>query len=353
MFSAPLRYVQGPGALDTLGALLAGRHDRVVVLVDALLVDRLHERLATSLRDAGVVATIHPNEGEVTQSRIDALTGTVRRTDPSVVVAVGGGKTLDTGKGVARNLGIGVVTVPTIASNDGPTSRVIALYDDEHRLIDTPRLAQNPEAVVVDTQLICEAPARFLVSGIGDAIAKRFEAAACRRGTGLTSNGTRPLELPGLIADACYDVLLADAATAVADVTIRELSSAVERVVEAVVLMSGLAFENGGLSLAHSMTRGLMAVPESRRHLHGHHVAYGLLVQLVHEGDLEEGRRLAALFRQIDLPRSLRDLGADPDADTIRTIVDATLAAPHAPNFSPTATSQSLTDAVLAVESAR
>lgn len=336
--------------LDRLGDLVAVRHERAVVLVDALLADSLRPRLLASLAAAGVAGEVLAISGEVTQSRIDDLAGTARRYNPTVVVAVGGGKTLDTGKGVARNLGTRVVTVPTIASNDGPTSRVIALYDEGHHLIDTPRMDENPETVVVDTRLICEAPPHFLRSGIGDAVAKKFEAAACRRGSGATSNGTRPLETAGVVADACYRLLVDDGAAALAGVEAREVTPALERVVEAVILMSGLAFENGGLSLAHSMTRGLMAVPATADNLHGYHVAYGLLVQLTHESDVESYRAVWEYFRSIGLPRSLVDLGATWSAGTIDSVVRGTLGAPHLANCDPFPTAESVTAAMRAVE---
>ena len=97
-----------------------------------------------------------------------------------VVIGLGGGKALDAGKAVSLRLGVPVVTVPTVASNDSPTSRAVAMYDDEHRMASVDQLPANPHAVVVDTALIAAAPAHFLRAGIGDAVAKTFEAAALR-----------------------------------------------------------------------------------------------------------------------------------------------------------------------------
>lgn len=350
VFSAPLRYVQGPDAIDGLGALLRTRHRRAAVLVDALLIEGLRDRLETVLVSSGVDARLIPVTGEVTLAHIGAVAATASFGEPTVIVAVGGGKTLDTGKGVARTLGCRIVTVPTIASNDGPTSRVIALYDEDHRLIDTPTMDENPEAVIVDTRLICQAPAHFLVSGIGDAVAKRFEASACVRGTGVTSHGTRPLEVPLAIAEAGFRILLADGAVAVTACKQQRVSPELERVVEAVVLMSGLAFENGGLSLAHSMTRGLMQVPGAQAQLHGFHVAYGLLVQLAHEQDANSYSLLRGFFSRVGLPVALADLDAHAGPDTLATLVAGTLTSPHLSNCVPVPTERSLLVAVEQVE---
>lgn len=352
VFAGPSRYVQGPGALDRLGSYLEATHSMAAVFIDAALFHALSSRVLRTLSEANVLATVIACAGEVTAERIASLADQARTLEPSVVVAVGGGKTLDTGKGVALNLGLRILTVPTIASNDGPTSRIIAEYDDDHRLISTHQMPQNPETVVVDTELISQAPPHFLRSGIGDALAKRFEAAACRAGTGLTPNGTRPLALAGVIAEGCYRTLLCNARAALESVERGRVSSEVEQVVEAVVLMSGLAFENGGLSLAHSMTRGLTMVDGARDQLHGIQVAYGLLVQLVHEGDRPSYQEVDAFYASAGLPRSLSDLGASPSPAVYDTVAEATLAAPHMANCVPTPDRHTLVAAMEAVEGA-
>ena len=349
-FVAPGRYVQGPGAIDQLGPIVADGWRRCVVLVDEFLAPSLWPRLECSLADAGVAATVLTVSGEVTTEHIERLAAEVRQRQAAVVVAVGGGKTLDMGKGMASALGVRIVTVPTIASNDGPTSRVIATYEEDHRLVATPTMAENPWAVVVDTEVIAAAPVGYLLSGIGDAVAKRFEVAACGRGHGITSAGTRPLALAGYIADGCYDTLLRFAAEAVDSASRGAVTSALERVVEAVILMSGVAFENGGLSLAHSLTRGLMVTGGVRERLHGEHVAYGLLVQLQHEQDVTALDEVSAFLGKLGLAKSLEALGGTPDEETFAAITAATLSAPHLANCQPKPSAQSLTAALRAVE---
>src|SRR5690606_22133527 len=95
----------------------------------------------------------------------------------------------------------------TVASNDSPASRVIAVYDDDHLLAEVVPMDSNPALVVVDSEVILSAPAKFLAAGIGDAISKRFEAEACRLADGLTPQGTRSLLVARLIAEGAYDVL--------------------------------------------------------------------------------------------------------------------------------------------------
>ncbi len=67
-----------------------------------------------------------------------------------------------------------MVIMPSAASNDAPTSRLVAIYE-EHVFKHSRVLARNPDLVLVDTSILAEAPRRLLVAGIGDALSKKFE----------------------------------------------------------------------------------------------------------------------------------------------------------------------------------
>ena len=351
VFSSASRYIQGPGALDSLGRYVGYLGGRAVAFIDAFMHPILADRVSRALSEVGIESRVVPIEGEVTVPYIANLTGNNAAFRPQFIIGVGGGKAIDTSKGVARSLGVPIVTVPTIASNDSPASRVIAVYDDDHRLAEVVPMDSNPALVVVDSEVILDAPAKFLAAGIGDAISKRFEAEACRLAVGLTPQGTRSLQVARLIADGTYEVLRTHGPAAMAAANRGELTEDYEHTLEAVILLSGLAFENGGLSIAHAVTRGLMAISETSAHLHGEHVAYGLLVQLALAAEADEVLDDHAEFlRSIGLPDSLHALGCEPTASVLDIIVSAALSAPHIVNFPEPVDAGSLTDAILRVE---
>ncbi|GAA3723042.1 iron-containing alcohol dehydrogenase [Gordonia hankookensis] len=351
-FAAPQQYVQGPGVFDELGPIVAEHGARPVVVIDADIVELLGERLTASMALAGLTHQVVPYRGPVTRAHIATTVDRVATGFGDVVVGVGGGKALDVAKGVAHRLGRPMISVPTTASNDGPTASIYALYDDEGRLSELGRLPSNPAAVVVDTKVIATAPIRFLVSGIGDALSKKFEARSCARGRGVTTQGTRPLIIGEVIADGCSRVLLRDGVAAVRDVIDGRVTAEVEAVVEAVILLSGIGYENGGLSIAHCMTRGLQVGRGSSKHLHGFHVAYGLLVQLALEDDPEVDRReIRDFLTAVGLPTSLADLDMpSPTSQEIAALGAAAAAAPHAANTWVDASATRITAAIDAVE---
>ncbi|MCV3767772.1 glycerol dehydrogenase [Rhizobium sp. TRM95796] len=334
IFGGPHRYLQGPGALDELGRLARPFGTNPAIIADAFVLDLLKDRLETLLAAEGLTPIVLPFSGEITYPAIDALEAALSGQRPSLAIGIGGGKSLDAAKGLARKLGLDVITVPTIASNDSPTSSAIAMYDDHHVMISVDRLARSPEAVIVDTTLIARAPRHFLLAGIGDAVAKKFEAEGCLNGSGVTPFGTRPLVSAAVIADACYQTLRRSAQTAMVDLDAGRMTQALEDTIEATILMSGLGFENGGLSLAHSLTRGLVKARGAKDAIHGQHVAWGALVQLAAEGRRGELQSLVAFNGSIGLATSLGDLGmSEPTKAEIEDLARWTMTAPHLGNM--------------------
>ena len=354
VFGAPLRYIQGPGVLNEIGgmACLAGKH--ALLVADQFVLDLVGASITESCRRSEVSLQAALFNGEITPSEIERLSKLVSSSPVDVVIAAGGGKGIDIGKAVANQLGVEVITVPTIASNDAPTSKIYVIYDEDHRLLRVEHMTRNPLAVVVDTELIARAPKKLLLPGIGDAISKKFEVAQCYKAGANNIYGGRGTLAANALADLCYTTLLDHAQGAMEAIEQKRPNASLEALVEATVLLSGLCFENGGLSIAHAMTRGLSAIPATAHELHGLQVAYGLLVQLQLEnrpaGFMNE---LRDFYTRFGLPGNLRDLGLGRQAkpDEIETIAALTMTAPHVRNFERILDQADLIGAIQAVES--
>jgi glycerol dehydrogenase len=353
IFGSPGRYIQGPGLVDHVGeyAVLIG--SRAVLIADAFVMAMIGDRIEASCAKSGVRLVRRDFDEELTPDLVARLVADCEDGQPELIIAAGGGRSIDAGKAASHQLQCQIITLPTAASNDAPTSKNYVLYDNDHRLLSVGHLAFSPAYVVVDTALIAGAPKSFLRAGIGDALAKKFEADQCAMAPGgLNMFGARPLAAARALSEACYKTLLDDAASALAAAGTGVSTSAFERVVEAVILMSGLGFESGGLSIAHAMTRGLSALPHVKHAAHGLQVAYGLLVQLELEHIPAESRQEIELFYiQTNLPRSLAQLGlAEASTEQLSEAARLTLTAPHAKNFQRALGMSDLVDAMRAVE---
>lgn len=310
-YGGPNKYIQRAGELERLGAHVSRLGDRAFLLADPFVLDQYGDTLRQSMDKAGLAYRLERFNGECSQGEIDRVTRLVQSSGAAVVVGIGGGKTADTAKMAAIATGSRIVIVPTIASTDAPCSAVAVRYTDDGVYQEAHSLGRNPDLVVVDSAVIVGAPVRFLVAGIGDALSTWFEA---RSNLDSNSNNlVRPNMLPpaaGIaIARACHDVLMRDALAARLAAEKGALTPAVENIIEANTLLSGLGFENCGVSAAHGIHDGLTVLDETHGFFHGEKVAFGVLCLLMLEGrPLAEISEMTAFCRALGLPTRLADL---------------------------------------------
>lgn len=274
----PGRYVQGAGALYSLREEIARLGKKALVVVD-----RSVDKLVAPYLKSGDGVTFVCNEfcGECCDPEIERLSKLARKEECDVIIGVGGGKSLDTAKAVGFTIGKPVAIVPTLASTDAPCSALSVIYTptgEFSRYLIYPR---NPEVVIVDTAIICKAPVRFLVSGMGDALSTWFEAEDCQIKHAGNMTGRVGSMSAYALARLCYDTLLNYGTAAKLACEAGVVTPALEHIVEANTLLSGLGFESGGLSGAHAIHNGLTIMPETHHFWHGEKVAIGTLALLM------------------------------------------------------------------------
>lgn len=164
----------------------------------------------------------------------------------------------------------------------------------------------------IDTGLVCKAPKRLLVGGLGDALATWFEARTVREACSNNFLGGKPTLTGTALAELCYNTLLSDGAAAVRAVEAQVVTPALERIVEANTLLSGLGFECGGLCTAHSVHNGLTTCSQTHAYTHGEKVSFGLCTQLSMEGrPTTEIETVLSWQHHVGLPVTLSDVGID------------------------------------------
>lgn len=304
----PGRYIQGPGIISRLGAEVAAFASQAVVLLDGGVFDILRGQVEAAL-DGKVKAEVIRHGGECSDLEIARVVALARAAGAGAIVGIGGGKALDTAKAAAHGLGVPVIIVPTIASSDAPCSALAVVYNDDGGVAYDKFLPRNPDLVLVDTTIISQAPSRFLIAGIGDALATFYEADACRDSGAFNCLGMPGLEVAHVIARACRDTIFEFGAAAVAECDAKTAGPALERVVEANILLSGIGFESGGVASAHGIHHGLCELPDVHHHLHGEKVAIGVLAGLKLRGNQAEFERVLAFCQSVRLPTRLSDIG--------------------------------------------
>lgn len=312
-FVSPQRYVQGAGVLMEAGALVGALGTTAYALHDSHAAALWQGQLRPALARAGV--TVHGGQfgGACTRAAVARAVMAARVVRASVVIGIGGGAALDTAKAVARDLAAALVLVPTLASTPAPVSTRAEMYTEQGAFDSHQECRRSPDLVLVDTQVIADAPVRPFIAGIGNALAVWFAVQAAAQCYATTPTGGWPTIAAGALARACWETLQHHAPEAVAAVRAHRVTDAVEKVVEANLLLGGLGGENGGMAVAHAIQRALGALPETRTAWHGERTAFGLRVQLELEKSAARDRQaVLRLCLAVGLPVCFADLGV-PD----------------------------------------
>jgi len=303
----PTRYVQGANAIDVLGeeALRLGK--KAAVLCDPFVYANYLDRIQTSL-GTDFAAEYIKFEGECSDEEIARLKTLV--SDIDVVIGIGGGKTLDTAKAFAYEIGSKVLIVPTLASTDAPCSALSVIYTPEGAFKRYLFLPQNPDTVLVDTTIVVKAPARLLVAGMGDAFATYFEAQSVKASRGKNFAGRAAPMSAHALAELCHETLLEYGAQAKLAAEQQVVTPAFEKIVEANTFLSGIGFESCGLAAAHAIHNGFTVLHEAHNYWHGEKVAFGVLSMLFLTPQKPEVIDTAYnFFAQVGLPTNLAAIG--------------------------------------------
>lgn len=124
----------------------------------------------TSLKYAEVVRTCLESEGLAIHSNdvktVEELKEYCRTRNIDLLIGVGGGSVLDVVKRVALLTNTECLLIPTIISNDGLISPIAVIKDAYGQTLSLP--GRTPFGIVVDLDIIRNAPARFLQAAAGD-----------------------------------------------------------------------------------------------------------------------------------------------------------------------------------------
>ncbi|MGB3298907.1 MAG: iron-containing alcohol dehydrogenase family protein [Phormidesmis sp.] len=312
---APAQVVRGSGVLAQARSLFEKLGDRPLVVGGDRTLSAALPFLSVPLAELSVATATY--QKDCSEIALTALHTAADRHSADFIIGVGGGKALDAAKLLAHQRQLPIATVPTSAATCAGWTALSNVYSDEGAFQYDVSLPRCPDLIVLDYDLVASAPNRTLIAGIGDAIAKWYEAS-------VSSGHSDHTLIIGAVQQArvLRDILFQKSAAALKNVGGDDW----QEVVDATVLMAGVVGGMGGPQCrtvaAHAVHNGLTHVA-AHGTLHGEKVAYGILVQLRLEemglDDIGKGNALAVASRQqllrfyteLGLPKSLADLGME------------------------------------------
>jgi glycerol dehydrogenase len=307
---APAQVLRGFQALELSKEAIARLGQRPLVVGGERTLATQASQLQPVLEQQQLSYSLASYSPDCSEASLASLRQSAASHQADVIIGIGGGKALDTAKLLAHQCKLPIVTIPTSAATCAAWTGLSNIYSDQGAFLYDVSLDHCPDLLVLDYSLIQTAPQRTLVAGIGDALAKWYEASV--------SSGSSPFTL--IIAAVQQARVLRDILFQKSADALKEPGSEAWReVVDATVLLAGVIGGLGGAQCrtvaAHAVHNGLTHVAAAHDALHGEKVAYGILVQLRLE-EMLQGNQLAASARQqllkfyteIGLPKTLDDL---------------------------------------------
>lgn len=305
----PLKYVQGRDALLKFKNEMGYMGHRWLFICSKSGCKACHDKLEESFAGSDDYRRYEIFGGISSYGEINRMKAIVEEDNIDTVVAVGGGSAVDTAKATAFYTGRHVVIIPTVAATDAPCTGLSVIYNDDHSFDKYLFYPTNPDAVLVDTTVIANAPAEFLIAGMGDALGTFFEGRASVRTESPSLEGTGITRAGQALAKLCYETLLEYGKQALEACKIHAVTPALEAIVEANVYLSGVGADNVNCAAAHSFYNGVTALGIDCAD-HGCCVAFGTLVQLVLEGaSKEEFEEVQNFCLEVGLPVTLEEIG--------------------------------------------
>ncbi|MFI8997614.1 iron-containing alcohol dehydrogenase family protein [Streptomyces sp. NPDC053542] len=294
-----------PGALNDLAGVLADQRisssGKLAIAISGGSGAVLRERLAPALPSAEWFEV----DGGTLDDAIKLADAMKKKGRYDAVVGLGGGKIIDCAKFAAARVGLPLVAVATNLSHDGLCSPVATLDNDAGR---GSYGVPNPIAVVIDLDIIREAPVRFVRSGIGDALSnisaiRDWELAARERGEdidGLAAAmarqaGEAVLRHPGGVGDDGFLQVLAEG-----------------------LVLTGIAMSVSGDSrpasgACHEINHAFDLLFPKRAASHGEQCGLGAAFAMHLRGAHEESAYMAQVLRRHGLPVLPEEIGFTVD----------------------------------------
>lgn len=270
--------------------------------------------------------------GECSFNEIDRMCAFIALHEFDGIIGLGGGKVLDTVKGAAAALDLKSVLIPTLPSNCACFTPLSIMYSDEGLHLHTIRHQRSSSLVLVEPQLLAEAPVEHLVSGIGDTLAKWYENRVSFQQLP-DEEKTVPVELGQSIAKKCAENIASYGGLAHLAAKQKKANDAFSKILDTIFYLAGLV---GGTSAKYGQSAGAHAFFYAHtdlqiekgivnQSLHGAVVAYGILVQLSLQQAFDDIAELVPLYQQLSLPSSIKELNIQEDADELEKLVNGVL----------------------------
>ena len=323
-------YSIGEQVYDKICEVCAPYGSRVLLIGGAHALAAAGDALATALCGSSleIIDTVIYGT-DCTMDNIHRWAAHAKALSVDMIFGMGGGKALDTAKGAAYEAGLPVFTFPTIAATCAAYTALSVVYHSDGSFDHFYFYDRPSRHCFIQLDVIANAPAKYLQAGMGDTIGKHFECHFAARGDELAHSSALGRE----ISNMCYQPLAQYGIRALNDCRSHRVTFALEQAVLAIIVSTGLVsllvLDDYNCAIAHSVYYGLVLLPGfEEENLHGNVVAYGVLVQLVVDNNLQEAARLKALLQGLGIRTTLAQMNVPLKREALAPVLRETVTGP-------------------------
>lgn len=317
----PQFYQYHQGAIEGVPQLLADYQVRKILIVHGTISWEKAQPFLTFLKDPGYQITYHQYTGECSYVGASLIKEIVESRGIEFIVGVGGGKLADLVGYAAHLCHLNFGVIPTLASNCAPWTPLSVMYKENGEAEGkTEHYIKQAAFFVTDPDLVINAPVDYFIAGLADTLAKWYESDMILQQPHLQKEPF--LQLASFTSVLCKEAIINESTQAIQDMKQGVVSESFSRLSEIIFAVAGMV---GGLGDKYARNAAAHAIhdaiskylPASHQFLHGEKVAYGIFYQLALENKWTVIDELLPFYDQLNLPKSLHQMGIYPDDEAI------------------------------------
>lgn len=156
-------YTIGETAYEAVAEVCRPFGKRIFLIGGKLAMQAGKEKLESQIKGSELSIVREEVFGEeCTYARMDELAEEAKASEADMIFGMGGGKALDTAKGTAEKAGLPVFTFPTIAATCAATTALSVVYREDGNFDSFYFFEKPARHSFIDTQIIAEAPEKYL-----------------------------------------------------------------------------------------------------------------------------------------------------------------------------------------------
>lgn len=345
-------YTIGEDAYDAVPEVCRPLGSRILLIGGRKALEAAEPALLKALEGSGLeIADTVLFGSDCTGENIRKWAAYAQACSADMIFGMGGGKALDTAKGAADQAGLPVFTFPTIAATCAASTALSVVYKEDGNFDSFYFYDRPARHCFINTRVIADAPVEYLRAGMGDTMGKYFECHFAARGDRLDHSSSLGREISNL----CYGPLLEHGEQALKDCREHNASFSLQQAVLANIISTGMVslmvLDDYNCAIAHSVYYGLVLLPGfEETYLHGDVVAYGVLVQLAVDGDMERLEEAKEFLKKLGIPSSLKEMNVPLDRKYLAEVLTETVTGPDMEHIPYPVTEDMIFEAMKVVE---